>query len=156
MFTGVTAPGSARAPETHSLSGSACLLVLLSQDHTPPAAPRCLGAGVSRLPSSSRSPEPSQTAGHSPLPAGPGLTLLLSRSLGEGWDPRPQRTEMTAPAHPLFSCPTQIGVPPTAVRPDKPRVGVQHRERFLAKENQATPAQKAATPWWVSGVSKAR
>ena len=47
VLTGVTAPSSARlAPEADSLSGSACLLALLSQDHTPRRCPApTLGQG---------------------------------------------------------------------------------------------------------------
>ena len=50
MLTGVTEPGS--APKADCLLGSACLLALLSQDHTPLLPRPATGAGVSRLPSS--------------------------------------------------------------------------------------------------------
>lgn len=115
--------------------------------HAPPLPRPYSGAGVSRLPSSSPSPEPYQTAGHCPLPPGPGLTLLLSRSLGEGWTPgsRGQRRQPVPATCPFLLANPNWCTPPT-VKPDKPRVGVSTEKGFLQRRTRRLMLKRLQLP----------
>lgn len=149
VLTGVTVPSSAGLGPRSRLSLGLSLPAgpAESGPHAPPLPRPYSGAGVSRLPSSSPSPEPCQTAGHCPLPPGPGLTLLLSRSLGEGWTPgsRGQRRQPVPATCPFLLANPNWCTPPT-VKPDKPRVGVSTEKGFLQRRTRRLMLKRLQLP----------